>query len=290
MPNTPFDLNDQDAYHAWRDAKLTRHPRSAEELIVEVRDPRDLSAAELDAVHERVGRCNMAIYVTTGPERTGKDLPRRLGAQLGLRTLDHNMGADDDAITSLQVRDDEPRSGYIPYTDRPISWHTDGYYNPPERRILALLLHCARPAAEGGENAVLDHEIAYIRLRDQNPEHIRALMGPQAMSIPPNKVAGEEIRPIETGPVFSVIDGHLHMRYTDRKRNIVWHDDAATTAAVQALKDVLHAPDPLSFNVRLESGWGLVANNTLHTRTGFSDTGDSTRLLYRGRYFERIRQ
>ena len=59
-------------------------------------------------------------------------------------------------------------------------------------------------AAEGGDNELLDHEIAYIRIRDQNPEWIRALMAADAFTIPSNTEGGEQIRPDHGGPVFSV--------------------------------------------------------------------------------------
>ena len=45
-------------------------------------------------------------------------------------------------------------------------------------------LHCISPARVGGENALMDPEIAYILLREENPDFIRALMHPQAMEIP----------------------------------------------------------------------------------------------------------
>jgi len=50
---------------------------------------------------------------------------------------------------------------------------------------------------------------------------------------------------------------------------------------------VLHRDTPWHVHGRLESGWGLVSNNVLHTRTGFTD-GDVPRLLYRARYSDRI--
>ena len=77
------------------------------------------------------------------------------------------------------------------------------------------------------------------------------------------------------------------MRYTDRRRNIDWRDDPATTAAVDALREVLAAPDTPVMRLRLEPGWGVLCNNVLHTRTRFID-GDTPRLLYRARYYERI--
>jgi hypothetical protein len=67
------------------------------------------------------------------------------------------------------------RGDFIPYTHKPINWHTDGYYNTLDRRILGMTLHCAQDAEAGGENALLDHEIAYIQLRDANPDYIAAL-------------------------------------------------------------------------------------------------------------------
>jgi len=47
------------------------------------------------------------------------------------------------------------------------------------------LLYCAQDATEGGENQLLDHEIAYILLRDADPRFIEALMHPAAMTIQP---------------------------------------------------------------------------------------------------------
>jgi hypothetical protein len=230
----------------------------------------------------------MAIYTSQCGDDPDKDIPRLLGHRLGLSRLDQNMGADEDAISSLTVRSDTLHRGYIPYSNRPIAWHTDGYYNTPEAQIRGVLLHCVQPAAVGGENELLDHEIVYILLRDRNPELVRALMHPLSMTIPPNVVHGKELRPARSGPVFSVHpDGHMHMRYTDRTRSILWREDPLTRDAVACLKDILHRKTDWHFMVKLDAGWGLVSNNPLHTRTGFED-GEHPRLLYRARYHDRI--
>ena len=48
---------------------------------------------------------------------------------------------------------------------------------------------------------------------------------------------------------------------------------------------------PYLYRLRLEAGMGLVCNNVLHDRAGFSDDAISPpRLLYRARYYDRIRQ
>lgn len=284
----PFDLNDDTAYQRWKERKLASAPTALADLVVEIGDPRTLSDAERDAILERCRRANMAIYIGTTGDDPDKAIPVTLGARFGLHRLDHNRGADEDAVTSLTVQTDVAHRDYIPYSNRPIAWHTDGYYNTPERQIHGLLLHCVQPAETGGENALLDHEIAYILVRDCNPDHIRALMHPACMTIPANVVDGLELRAVQTGPVFSIRpDGRLHMRYTDRARNIAWRDDSATAQAVSCLKGILQTPSPWHLTGRLKSGWGLISNNVLHTRTGFTD-GPNPRLLYRARYYDRI--
>jgi alpha-ketoglutarate-dependent taurine dioxygenase len=230
----------------------------------------------------------MVVYRSRIGERADKSTARRLGERFGLTRLDSNWLADDDGITSLMVNPQGPRPRYIPYTDRPISWHTDGYYNPPDRQIRGLLLHCVRPAAEGGENRLFDSELAYIALRDEDPAFIRALMMPDAMTIPPGTAADGSERGAAVGPVFSVFpDGRLHMRYTARKRTIFWKDDAALQGAVSRLEALLADDDVHVFRARLEAGMGLVANNCLHDRSGFTDSGQG-RLLYRARYYDRV--
>jgi hypothetical protein len=288
MPDSPFDLAQPEAYARWRERKLMAAPTELAELLVEVADPRRLTSLEHAAILERCQRANMAIYIGRTGSDPDKAIPTALGTAFGLHRLDHNRGADEDAITSLTVQTDAAHRDYIPYSNRPIDWHTDGYYNSPDREILALLLHCVHPAQTGGENALLDHEIAYILIRDQSPDYIRALMHPQCMTIPASQVAGEQVRPDQSGPVFSVREnGRLHMRYTNRSRNIRWRDDPLTQEAVEVLKRTLREPTPWHFKGRLEAGWGLVSNNVLHTRTGFTD-GATPRLLYRARYYDRI--
>jgi hypothetical protein len=140
---------------------------------------------------------------------------------------------------------------------------------------------------------LLDPEIAYLRLRDENPEYIRALMAPDVMTIPANTEEGGENRPAQTGPVFSIdpVTGSLHMRYTARTRSIEWKQNAATQRAVKALEQLLADGSPHVFRYRLATGEGLLCNNVLHNRTEFADEVDKgiARLIYRARYYDRIR-
>ncbi|SCZ61668.1 TauD/TfdA family dioxygenase [Thiohalomonas denitrificans] len=287
---SPFLLQNQAAYRNWRVAKLADYPQGATDLVVEIRDPRHLSRAEHDELLRRIRKTNMAVYASDVGGEADKGIVLALGAALGLNRLDANWLADDDGITSLTINPAGPRPQYIPYTNRPISWHTDGYYNPPQRQIHGLLLHCVEPAARGGDNALLDPEIAYLLLRDEDPELIRALMQDDAMTIPPGTNSEGGYRASAVGPVFSIRpDGNLHMRYTARKRNIEWKNEPAVHAAVSRLRAICERDSPYIFRARLESGMGLVSNNVLHDRCGFDDLPDAPRrLIYRARYYDRV--
>lgn len=290
MSFNPFGLDSETDYRIWRERKLENYPMRAEDLVVRIHDPRKLAPAEHAAILELCRKTNMAIYASDTGQDQDKEITRQLGHQFGLDRLDRNMLADDDGITSLAVHAEGEHKHYIPYTDRPIKWHSDGYYNPPQRKIWGLQLHCVRNAASGGDNGLMDHEIAYILLRDANPEYIRALMEADAMAIPARMDEDGVARPDEIGPVFSLhpVSGDLHMRYTARTRSIRWKQSADVLAAVALLEQILNSDSPYIFRATLAPGMGLICNNVLHDRSGFSDDQNCTRLLYRARYYDRI--
>ena len=230
----------------------------------------------------------MAFYVSRRP--LDKTALRRLCAQLGLVRLDRNWLADDDGVSSI-TPGEGTRGEFIPYTERALGWHTDGVYNSDERSIQAMALHCVQDAAEGGESAFLDHEMAYLLLCDENPEYAQALFAPDAMTIPARYEDGQLARAEQRGPVFSSVSGGtgLHMRYSARGTNIAWKDDAPTRGAVLLLGKLLDAQSPYVLRLRLAPGMGIVCNNVLHRRNAFRDAGESKRLLFRARYLDRIR-
>ena len=288
---SPFDLNHPEAYVRWRQQKIAGAARMAADLMVPILDPGNLTAAEHEALLSRLKKNNMAVYESRQADTIDKNSIRKLGTAFGLHRLDPNMLADDDGITSLQTEARKSDRGYIPYSDKRLLWHTDGYYNPPHRTIRAMILHCARNALTGGENELLDHELVYLIMRDANPDYIIALMQPDAMTIPANIEPGGEVRPAQSGPVFSIdpASGDLHMRYTARTRSIEWKNDAITAEAVAFLESIL-ADNEYVIRHRMEPGQGLICNNVLHNRTAFTNDSESgqSRLVYRARYYDRI--
>ena len=282
-----FNLDDDDAYQRWSEAKLPLHQCDVSQHIVMISDPFNLTEDESRALLVSCDHYNMAVYQLREATNQSKDMVLSLGQQVGLNRLDTNLRSDLDSISRLQVSE-QAGNQYIPYTNKALSWHTDGYYNKPECQINGFLLHCVSTAEKGGMNFLLDHEWVYKILRDENPDYIEALMHPQAMTIPDNIEAGKVIRAAQTGPVFSLhSSGRLHMRYSARKRNIVWRDDECTKAAVLRLTEIL-SDESLVLSHAMQAGQGLICNNVLHNRTGFVNSDSNKRLMYRARYFDRV--
>jgi hypothetical protein len=112
---SPFHLEDDAAFRRWSDAKLACYPADLGELVVEVKDPRRLTAAEHAAMLDRLRRANMVLYA--GPADADRAIPLALGRQFGVTRLDHNWLSDPDGLTSLAVAADGPHTGYIPPTN-----------------------------------------------------------------------------------------------------------------------------------------------------------------------------
>lgn len=289
---SPFDLSNDASYLAWRDSKLANYPLVIKDLIVPIKNPKKLSFSEKSEILGLLYKTNLAFYQVENGIEVDKTSLTLLGQQFGLEQIDRTLTAEGgDGITPLQVEAVGERHDYIPYTDKPINWHTDGYYNEADKPVQAMLLHCIRPAMQGGDNQVVDNEIAYIHLRDKNPAYIEALMQSDVMTIPANEQNGQILRAESVGAVFSInAQGGLYTRYTARKRNIVWKNDPIVKEAVAALNAFLNSDSPYIFHHRLEPNQGLICNNVLHNRTHFKN-GDNVaqqRLIYRIRYYDAV--
>ncbi len=282
-------------YRLWRKKKLERHTRLASECQVEIDNPYALTATEFGKIRQIVNNNNFVIYQYR-PEQHGKiDGYRHICKRLGLIHAIPNPGAQSNNVTRIEVAgncgDNSTRPRYIPYSSQALNWHTDGYYNHPENQVRSFVLHCQRRAGQGGENCLMDHEIAYLLLRDRKPEWANALCHPECFTIPANFQDGKLIRAEFRGAVFSTdpVTAQLYARYTGRRHHIQWQQNQATTDALAFLKSLFADGNPWSVRIRLEPGQGVICNNVLHNRSAFAD-GDATpgRCLHRIRFKDRI--
>jgi hypothetical protein len=132
LSGNPFDLDDDIAYQRWRTWKLSVAATRTDDLIVDLADPRALTPAEREALLDRIARTNMAIYRSPMQE-ADPELPRRLGAQLGLVRLDTNWLAEEDGISHIRRVGAERRPRRLHPLHRPRDPLAHRWLLPPGR-------------------------------------------------------------------------------------------------------------------------------------------------------------
>ncbi len=278
-------------YTKWRECKLAHCSKQTQIAVVSIADPSILSQQELAKLSDLCQNDNFAIYRLDQPSHADKVSIRSMANQIGMASLDQNLCADNDSISSLQVMDLGRARGYIPYTTNALNWHTDGYYNALNEHIRSFLLHCRQNAPSGGGNMLINHDLIYIQLYDSNPELVAALMQPDALTIPANIENGVELRPTQSGPVFyrDSSTNTLQMRYTARSRSVEWKQDNHIQRAVSMIEELLTTSD-FVVNYTLQPGEGLICNNILHGRNAFTNGNipQQQRVMYRARSYNRL--
>ena len=290
---SPFLLDNETGYRRWREIKLEHYHRFNPQKVIRISDHANLSPTTLAEMALQLQACNFAFFeidTAAGGFSTGNFLT--LGRQLGLNRSEASPGAKSDGVTLLSaLQSSQLQSRYIPYTNRALNWHTDGYYNPPGSRIDAFSLYCVNQAEQGGDTFLLDHEMVYLQIRDTDPELLVALMDPGVMVVPENIRNQQVLRPAESGPVFIIdsISGRLNMRYSSRPRNISWKTDALSKRAVNRVRELLVDSEYIA-RMKLKNGQGIVCNNVLHGRHAFVDkpADELSRLYYRARYYDSV--
>ena len=293
----PFNLKDKDIYLRWRQSKLEYYPSSIKAITVKISKTGKPNRRQIKELKNICYKTNMAIYEASEEIIEDKNIALTMGDSIGLKNIERSLTTAADGVSELSIASSGIKSNYISYTNKPLGWHTDGCYNDKNRRINGFILHCVRAAEEGGENFLLDPEIAYILLRDENSEFIDGLMLPDTLTIPANIENDTVIREQQSGPALSLQfqnyvkhNGNLHLRFTGRHTHVIWKDDPRTIGAIDFLKKTLQGHCPYIFRVKLKSGSGLIGNNILHNRTKFKDGAltQSKRLIYRIYYSDRV--
>lgn len=253
---------------------------------VDIVDPTTLNHQELAKLRERVAVANFAHYRCA--QAVNDTAVLALCHQVGLKNLHQSVVTA--GLTKIEVSPGS-KARYIPYTNSELNWHTDGYYYPETYPVRAMLLHCVRPALEGGATELINHEIVYALLAQTNPDYVAALSQADVMTIPANSQAPDGPRQAQSGPVFWQGPDRIYMRYTTRRHNIQWRQDPLSHEAVEALAEILRQRTDLVFHRQLGPSEGVLSNNTPHRREPFQDSTERGRgrLFYRGRFHDNIR-
>ena len=275
------NLNDN--YKRWADEKLEGFTNKIDNLLVEIRDPLNISITERKQIKQIINSNNMVFFSVNKPINDMKEKIKAYASLLGMGDYELDSKSDKDGLTEIKVhKKSDHEFEYIPYSDKPLNWHTDGYYNDQSNSILSWLLYCVCPSKDGGINKYMDHEISYI-LYNEKYQNIAKLMISDAYTIPNNKSNG---RQEVNNPVFSFNGNKLIMKFTMRERNIIWNDKIKKE--VDNLKKIIESSSGYHVTHKLESGQGIIANNVIHMRTAFTNSENNNRLLYRLRSKKRV--
>ena len=196
---------DSEAVSRWCDARRETYAARGADRWIEIADPRNLRMAERDAIASQCARFNLALY-RFARDRNDPDALSAFASAMGLERRDATLGADHRGIARVRVVRHTRGAEMIPFTLRALNWHTDGYYNASHQAVHGVVMHCASPAASGGETTLLDPDLVYAAIHEQSPALVEALAHPCAMTIPAHEAEGVVVRPARTGPVFRFLD------------------------------------------------------------------------------------
>ncbi|MEE9319625.1 MAG: TauD/TfdA family dioxygenase [Granulosicoccus sp.] len=237
---------------------------------------------------EQVRLFGFAHYRLSTENEQPRQVVAKLATTLGLHHCDTGVIQDEaDQLSLLENHANSARSRFLPYSNKAMNWHTDGYYNAANDVLRSFTLHCLQSASTGGTLTVMDPELLLIALYDEDPQLVLELTHKQAMLLPANVDAEGHDRPDRRVPVlFAHEDESLGLRYTTRSQHIQWRSEATRIAAERAL-ELIELHDEWHTAIRLQPGEGIVSRNVLHRRDAFDDESDTLkRQMLRGRYLK----
>ena len=275
--------NNKEDYKRWKDKKLESFTSNFDHLTVHISNPNSVSKPEKNKVFSLLDSNNMAFFNIDNINHRNKLSIKKFASQIGLGDYELDSQSDDDGLTEITEHEHNHKiSEYIPYTTKELNWHTDGYYNTRDNSILSWLLFCNTPSEKGGVNTYLDHEISYILFNDSSSK-IKDLMLETACCIPENLLTKrKEVH----NPVYLFDNDKLHMKFSMRKKNIIWND--VSLEAINILKSIINDSSEYHVTKKFSEGEGVITNNVIHKRTAFTNSENKNRLLYRLRSKRRV--
>lgn len=267
-------------FKQWALEKEDNIPLNIDDLIVKIHDINHATLAEISNIKDIIKRFNYCIYQSKVGLNAQADL-MNFAQSIGMETYDTN-NIHNSPISLIMSLETKNALNYIPYTNKKLNWHTDGYYD--EKPIFSWLLHCEEPAYSGGENYLLDHELA-IREYIIKYDNLESLSSLDAFTIPGNTHANRG----ETKGYICDNDNEykkFHMKFSMREKNMKLNEQSKT--AIMRMKKIIKEDcKKYCLTYKLSKNEGIVSNNILHGRNSFED-GKAMRKLYRIRSYERI--
>tara|TARA_B100001063_G_scaffold42881_1_gene36698 strand:- start:2282 stop:3112 length:831 start_codon:yes stop_codon:yes gene_type:complete len=267
-------------FRQWASEKEANIPSNIDDLKVKIHDINHASIEEIGNIKDKINKFNCCIYKSQAGLINQANLIS-FAQSIGMKTYDSN-NIDNSPVSCIMPLKSKGKINYIPYTNKQLNWHTDGYYD--EKPIFSWLLHCEEPASFGGENYLLDHELA-IREYILKHDNLDSLSRSDAFVIPGNAYAG---RDSTKGYICDINNKYrrFHMKFSMRKEHMDLNEKSKI--AIMRMKKIIKEDCKKYYlTYKLSKNEGIVTNNILHGRNSFED-GKVIRKLYRIRSYERI--
>ena len=267
-------------FKQWASEKEDNIPLNIGDLKAEIQDINHITSEEISNIKGKIKKFNFCVYKSTVGLHNQADLVN-FARSIGMKTYDTN-NIHNSPVSLIMSLESGNAVNYIPYTNKQLNWHTDGYYD--EKPIFSWLLHCEEPAYSGGENYLLDHELA-IREYIFKYDNLDSLSRSDALVIPGNVEAKRD----ETKGYICDSDNvykRFHMKFSMREKNMKLNEQSKT-AFMRMKKIIKEDCKKYCLTYKLSKNEGIVSNNILHGRNSFKD-GKVMRKLYRIRSYERI--
>ena len=267
-------------FKQWASEKEDNIPLNIGDLKAEIQDINHITSEEISNIKGKIKKFNFCVYKSTVGLHNQADLVN-FARSIGMKTYDTN-NIHNSPVSLIMSLESGNAVNYIPYTNKQLNWHTDGYYD--EKPIFSWLLHCEEPAYSGGENYLLDHELA-IREYIFKYDNLDSLSRSDALVIPGNVEAKRD----ETKGYICDSDNvykRFHMKFSMREKNMKLNEQSKT-AFMRMKKIIKEDCKKYCLTYKLSKNEGIVSNNILHGRNSFED-GKVMRKLYRIRSYERI--
>ena len=138
--NIPLNIEDNDIYQHWRANKLENYPNKTKDLTVKINTPGQPNKQQIKNIRNICYKTNMAIYEASEAIIEDKDIPLKMGGSIGLNNIERSLTSERDGVSELTETSSGARTHYIPYSNKPLGWHTDGCYNHKNYPINGFLI------------------------------------------------------------------------------------------------------------------------------------------------------
>ena len=104
---------------------------------VKIPDIENITIKDRKKISSNIEKYNFTLFELN--DCTNSNL-LKFANNLGLEKIIQNPYSDKNGVSNITAIKDKRQGEYIPYTNKKLNWHTDGYYNSEKEEVRAFIL------------------------------------------------------------------------------------------------------------------------------------------------------